>query len=807
MASPVRAQVTILEETFDGPGAPIGWSLPDGWSVETSSPSSGSGGSNLKHPGNRDTAAQMPPINLSAATSGTLTYLARRTGSYGPDNLSVEASVDGGATFPVTLLAAGSAVPSADSEWEIITVDLPAEVLGASDVIIRFQGSGFYSSGANARFDDVTITADVPIHISPTWLTLAAPTGGTDTKSITATNTTSDGISVAAPSVTGSAFSIDPSGPIDLAAGASQAYDITFAASEQGTIHGSVRLSFGSGSVEVALTGTGSGGIVGFSTSSTSAPGDAAGLAIPMQLVFSAASGLQGLQFRVEWTGADLGIDGVERGAAIANESDWSLSHEEGTGYVDIVLLGEGAESLDSGTHDPLVTLVVDASAVGSASGASLAVTNVIGALGDPEGSDAQIGASSDLHVISFEPQTAYFEPSATTFDFRDIKAGETGTSTLNVSNQGGNSDLEIETIDVSNPLFRIDPTSAVIPPDGEENFTVTFAPTAESFGRQQGEITFHHNGEGGLDVISLTGKGLGGRGDAEGDGAVDALDIVHAIDFVLNRLTPDALQKAAADLYPFPDGDSQLDVRDLTVLSQAIVRGRWPDDVDLPIEEPASGKSESSGIFLTVDPLLIEFEHDIPIRAFQIVLPAEEGARVDVDTSSDVPASIIFGVRTNVAEGVPGSTSELRVLVYRLDGELISPGVVHLATHGVIGKPRYVTVIGEGRERLRVDASVWTSTEDAPRTSPVTEKPYPNPFSSAAGALNIPLGANAGRVIIYDLLGRAVQQLSGDGGGAGGSVKWSGLDAAGREVGPGLYFVRIEGMRGARTHAVQVVR
>lgn len=817
IAAPAAAQVTVFEESFDGAGAPVGWTLEDGWTLSTSTPSSGSGLSSLQHKGNAAAAATTPEISLSGAVSASLTYLVRRTGAYGADNLVVKGSADGGASFGVTLLEAGSAVPATDSKWEMITVAVPAGLLGSSEVVVRFEGQGLYASGATARIDDVMITADVPVEVAPLSLSFAAPVEASDIQSFTAVNRTSETATLAAPVLSGSGFSIDPSGSVDLAAGASQDYEVTFTASSQGTFVGSVHLDYGSGAAVVALSGTGSGGLLSFAEAASTTFEDEIGLAVPLRLAFSAVAGLQGLQFRVAWAGdAPLSASGIERGAAISSTGEWSVSHETGSGYVDVVLLGEGAASLAGGTYDDVLSILFDVGSVESEAAASLTLQNVIGALAEPDGSDADLSAAEEAHVITIEPKHAFFEASASSLDLGVASAGERSTATLTVSNPGGNSDLVIEEITTSNPLFSVAPTTAQIAPDGAQEFTITFTPTTTSFGRQNTEVTFVHNGMGGSDVISLTGKGRGGRGDAEGDGTVDVLDVVHAIDFVLARLTPDAAQKAAADLFPFPDGDADLDVRDLTVLSQAIVRGRWPDDVDLPLEEIAAGKTESSGILLTVDPLLIEMTFDAPIRAFQILLPAVEDAAVDVEASArgeGAPAggaTIVFGVRAAStpagarAGGGPWALEhELRVLVYRPDGAVIPPGVLRLFTSGVTGRPRYVTVIGERRDRLRVDASVWTSAEEALPSTVLPQKPYPNPLRAGSDMLRISVDAGVSNVTVYDLLGRLIRRLEGP----GEVLEWDGADATGRPVGSGLYFVRTVSVRDSHTYAIQVIR
>jgi hypothetical protein len=288
------------------------------------------------------------------------------------------------------------------------------------------------------------------------------------------------------------------------------------------------------------------------------------------------------------------------------------------------------------------------------------------------------------------------------------------------------------------------------------------------------------------VDTILLTGKGRGGRGDAEGDGTVDALDVVHAIDFVLRRLTPDAMQTAAADLFPFPEGDTNLDVRDLTVLLQAVVRGQWPDGVDLPLDESTVPTAAGGGNLLTVDPVFVELIHEQPLRAFQIVLPASIGASVDIETSV---------VGATVASDFDAGAGELRILVFRMDGSLIEPGTMRIATQGVVGRPRYVALIGEHRDRLTLDSNIWTSIETLPPTVK-SDDPYPNPFRAGEEILRIPVDDDSATITVYDLLGRVAFRSAAN-------VDWDGRDHFGRIVVPGLYLVEVQG---EKRHAAPLI-
>ena len=92
----------------------------------------------------------------------------------------------------------------------------------------------------------------------------------------------------------------------------------------------------------------------------------------------------------------------------------------------------------------------------------------------------------------------------------------------------------------------------------------------------------------------------------------------------------------------------------------------------------------------------------------------------------------------------------------------------------------------------------------DGTRLAPVE----PNPLRGSA-TVRFTLGA-AGpyRITVHDVAGRIVRVL-GDGAGAAGShtMTWNGLDAAGRPVAAGLYFVRLRAGDATRTQRAVVVR
>ena len=698
-----HAQTILLSEDFDGitpPAVPAAWTIDAGWETSASAPSSGSGVNNLMNSGSAAGSAVLPEVDLTGAAFATLTYTARRSGTYDLANLRVSASTDGGATFSTTMLPAGAALPASALTYETLSVALPSSLLGSEEVVIRFEALGLSSSGSNARIDDVVL--------------------------------------------------------------------------------------------EMYAPGESGGGTFGFAAAAGSAPAEDDGIDLPLRLAFSAPQGLQAIQFRVSWSLDSLRLVGVAAGAAVEDEEAWSLSYEARASEADVVLIGKGATALPPGTYDTLLTLRFAAGALESEQVDVPTLSNVVGALATPEGEDAGITTGTRAFVLTIAPGAAVFLASPALVDVGDVDVGSDGSALVTVSNPGGAKDLEITSVSSSNPLFTVSPEAGVLAPDESLPFTITFAPVDTAFGLQEAQLVFQHGD--GAETITIIGKGRGGRGDAEGDGSVDVLDVVHAIDFVLARISPGPLQTAAADLFPFPEGDDELDVRDLTVLSQAVAHGQWPDGLLLPADVALAGKSAAGaghvvlryvgaegdangGVNGGAEGAVMELQHDVPIRGFQLIFPdASPGAVVDAPAGATLKS------------GYDEVRGELRILGYLPDGASLPPGVRRISVSEPLGTPRYATAIGEDRERLVVEIRVSTPVEREAVPEVQLGTPYPNPFNAGTDVLRISSVPAGAEVDVFDLLGRRVisRRIEGS------AFTWNGRDPSGQYVAPGLYITRL---------------
>ncbi len=706
------AQTTAFEEDFSRavpPDGPAGWTLGSGWKTGTTTPSSGSGGNNLEHSGSSASSAVTPGFSLNGAGFATLTYSIRRTGAYDRANLRITASIDGGTTFPIVVLGAGTAVPAAASSYRDVSVSLPSSLLDQSSVTLRFEGLRANSSG-NIRIDDISVT--------------------------------------------------------------------TYATG--GTVSGTLQFSERNGSL-------------------ISGSGDHA-IDVPLSLDLTALSGVTGIQFDVRWLLGQLRLGDIVRGDAVSDSVSWTLRYDASGSNLRVVLLGQGIAALPSGRYDPLLTLQLRADAVTVSQIDTLVLSNAVGAQALSDGADAGIVVGTAKYALTVRPPVPVFDVDSRDFDVGDVQVGGADSVVVRVKNTADQAELQVTNITSDNPLFTVRPRSGMAPPGSSMDVYVRFSPSSMAFGYQQAMIFFEHNGDNSPDSVSITGKGRGGRGDAEGDGSVDVMDIVHAIDFVLARLTATPAQEAAVDLFPFPTGDDALDVRDLTVLSQAVVRGQWPDGVFLPMDTVPAGKTGNAIAHVErIDEgggrYVLRLQYETSMRGFQFIVPAPApGSLVNASTDN----------RVVLGSGYDEMRGEIRIVGYVADGEALEAGIMDIVLSGPVDSPRYATVIDEGRNRIVVrerPPTLLPPADSNPDTD--AQPPYPNPFYVCSDVLRIPSLSPGTEAEIFDMLGRRVFRTRTEHAG----FEWDGCDTYGQGIAPGLYIVRLKFEDKTRTWRIMALR
>ena len=418
---------------------------------------------------------------------------------------------------------------------------------------------------------------------------------------------------------------------------------------------------------------------------------------VPLSLDLTALPGVKGIQFDVRWLLGQLRLGDIVRGDAVSDNVSWTLRYDASGSNLRVVLLGQGFAALPSGRYDPLVTLQLRADAVTVSRNDTLILSNVVGAQALSDGADAGIEVGAAKYALTVRPPVPVFSVSSSAFDVGNVHVGASDSVLVRVKNTADQADLYVTNTTSDNPLFTVRPRSGTVAPGDSMDVYVRFSPSSTAFGRQQTRIFFAHNGDNSPSSVSITGKGRGGRGDAEGDGSVDVMDVVHAIDFVLARLGATPMQVAAVDLFPFPAGDNALDVRDLTVLSQAVVRGQWPDDVLLPMDTVPAGKTGDAIAHMEridegEDRYVLRLQYDTPMRGFQFIASSPApGASVYTSTDS----------RVVLESGYDEMRGEVRIVGYVADGEALEAGVMDIVLSGPVDSPRYATLIDKARNRI----------------------------------------------------------------------------------------------------------
>jgi hypothetical protein len=229
-------------------------------------------------------------------------------------------------------------------------------------------------------------------------------------------------------------------------------------------------------------------------------------------------------------------------------------------------------------------------------------------------------------------------------------------------------------------------------------------------------------------------------RGDVNENGTVDIADFVAAIDIVLEVST----FNDAADVYPFPEGDDLVDVRDLNVLGRAILATEWPDGS--PIMTGGNRSKDSADVKRGGG---VVYLHP---------LPGGGGYRLGTDT--DLRA--IQGVAETTGEmtALGGATIVTHVeepfthfMVYTLSTdplpELFAAGPDDLSPETLT---ELVGVTPDG-ETVPLTASMATAGEGG-LDEAVALEVYPNPARDAVRFTRAVSGT------VYDVLGRRVAEF-----------------------------------------------
>ena len=802
-----------------------GWIIGDGWTITDATESSGSGRNSLESKGNVAGHAETAVINLSRLKSGELRYLARRTNTFPQNALRVLASIDGGLTYSIVVADTGSALGSGGN-WRPFSFPLSSGLAGAESVRFRFETPDTLGASPTVRIDDIAVVGEPYFYVEPPSGLFAALPGDSETQMLVLYNNSDDPLAVGAPVVSDAAFAVSPAGAVVVPVAGSVEYEITFAPEEDGTYSGDVIFDAGPvGRLAVPVVGLTAPNVVSFTETASSAGEGETGHEVGLSLGFlNEDANLQGIQIAVSWDADQsivdvVSITDVAKGAAV-NHDDWTLSYSIADQSAAILLFDNSGSGLPVGHYPDLLKLVLDVDVLpDDEANVTFSVDEVIGALAVPTADDAGLIVRQGEHQLQLTRRAAFFGIDVEEIDFGAVEAGQTFSHSFNLTNTNAARNYTVYGMDLGDGTLTVSPDSAVVQPGDTVTVTVTFAPSETDFGLRDEVLTIYHNAAfGGVYELPVRALGTWGRGDNDGDGMVDAMDIVNTTDFILGRDEPTSRQLSRSDLYPFADGDGELDIRDLSVTVQAIVRNEWPDGFALPptyeLPDDGSDKRQTEPVFVSLiasgPNLLIEFETSEPLRALQLHLQIEDLAALPELILNQV------GAPTASAQVLSDDDGNVRILLYRPDGGSVEPGSYRLARiqrvrDGGFIMREYATAVDGAKKRLPVvvEGLVGTPTQHIVETKFEVGSPYPNPIRSGS-VLRVALQGtpNDGRVRleVFDLLGRRIDQrdLSAV---PVHALEWDVRHTTGGSVAPGVYLLRISSGDYSATRKIVVVR
>jgi hypothetical protein len=640
-------------------------------------------------------------LDLSSATTATFAYLARRTSTYSAGNMHVEASTDGGVTWPWVLLDSTDALPDAASNYEEINVSLPAALVGQTSVRFRFRARA--ATGGNLRIDDVAIAADGPV----SW------------------------------------------NRFGFTSGAGQAVE------------------------------------------------DAEAWAVPIGLhLIPSSGGVQGLQFEIALS-AGLSFVSFEPALPALDDPGWHISYEPSAGGVAVVMLAEGTQGLSTVDTDSLMLIEI---AILPLEGPStrvdtLRIHRVVAATATPNGGDLFLAIDRRDHLLTVLPQAPALSLDPDTVNLGIVSEDSIAQAAVSLHNTG-NAPLEVFDIYSISGLLGISPAFATIAPDSMATIAFSIDPSLYGAGTLEDWVILDHNGPTAPDTVALTGTvvSTATRGDANDDGFVDVLDLVLGVDFILGRIElPETATRL--DLHPFPAGDTETDVRDLTVLAQAIARGMWPDGSLLPNPGEAVAKTHT-----VVGDLIVRRNEDSiglwirsleRLRAIHLIARIEGGAGI-------VPGDQIPLVHVGSPYGDLGSGS-FSILAFGIESDPVAAGApILVATLNARPEQnlKFISLMAVDGGHARRTLVAVRESSDLPDGHQVSrlEQPFPNPVDRRFNKMvHIPLAVtDAGPIslTITNVLGRSIKKWKHHTQPGKRVASWDLRSETGNLASPGLYFV-----------------
>ncbi len=526
------------------------------------------------------------------------------------------------------------------------------------------------------------------------------------------------------------------------------------------------------------------------------------------------------------------------------------LLNAEETVSVELTVHNSGNESLDFETGCPQGWLSIQPSSGSVNAGQSLSLTVVL------KGSGLPCGVShAELSVVKIaQAGESVVVPVSLTVEDRNIQVripmvftfpADTGLFTIEIDNSGERSvliggvqatlvfdstlliPLAVEPTERSRHMDSFlwnsprpgrliilvsDMDGGVILPGTGPVACIRFATNGEARPGEGQWLTFQElvlSDERGRALPCEAGNGyilFGCKGDMNGDGCINIVDLVHVVNIILGSSSPTGGETWAADY----NGDGTINIMDVVDMINTICPVSPSPSQFASVSSQIkmdSGRVQSDGQW--VFPITIE--HSEEISGLQIHLIC--------DSDQFHFQNIIPAERTHGFETVWSLQGELlTVLLYSQEGRAIEPGegpLCYLAGTNKAEISRKAVwiedVLAADRHARNVQVEI-VQNADLPEACLLSQN-YPNPFNANTiikFQIANPKSQMASRVTlrIFNILGQEVRTLV-DGVQDPGAYTtlWDGLDNRGREVPSGSYFYRLESGEYGITQSMVLLR